>query len=35
MKPKSPDVDEKPILTFPQKNAWATWLDAHHDTSSP
>lgn len=34
MKTKSQPSDEKPILLFPQKNAWAAWLDKNQGTSS-
>jgi uncharacterized protein YdeI (YjbR/CyaY-like superfamily) len=34
MKSKSRSADEKPVMKFARKNAWATWLDKNHGTSS-
>jgi uncharacterized protein YdeI (YjbR/CyaY-like superfamily) len=34
MKRESRPVDEKPILSFEQQQAWAAWLDSNHATSS-
>jgi len=34
MKPKSQPADEKPILAFRQKKAWAAWLDNNQGSSS-
>src|SRR5262249_13199682 len=34
MQAKSRTADEKPILVFRQKNAWAAWLERNQGTSS-
>jgi len=34
MNSPSPATDEQRVMTFAEKEAWAEWLEGHHDTST-